>query len=92
MGQEIKEATGLCDSHEHVDPAQQTWRKTAGTGTGIHAGRGEDEAMPVVRGGAAHCAAGVSGVQVHWEGAGLNHTSRAARAAIRAEPVRGRHG
>ena len=48
--------------------------------------------MPVVRGQSAHGAAGVQQVQVHWEGGRDGHTPRAARAAIRAEPVRGGHG
>lgn len=75
--------------HEHVEPARQTRRTSTGTATGIHAGRGEDEDMSIVRGRTAHCTAGVHGVQIHWEGARLNHTPRAARAAIRAEPIRG---
>lgn len=48
--------------------------------------------MSVMWGGAAHCAASVSCVPVRWEGGGLGHTPRAARTAIWAEPVRGRHG
>lgn len=89
--EESKEETGLCDSHEHVPPAPQSLR-TSGSGgasTGTRCGKKD---MPVMRGGTTHCAAGVSGVQVRWEGAGLNHTPRAVRAAIWAEPVRGRHG
>lgn len=94
MEEEIKEEVGMCDSHEDVPPAPQSLRTRgsgrAGAATGVrHREQGD---MPVVRGGTAHCAAGVPGVQVHWEGAGFDHTPRAARAAIWAEPVRGRHG
>ena len=76
------------DSHEHVPPSWQTSCTPAGAATGIRHCR---EDVPVVRHGTAHCAASVSCVQVRWAGGRLNHTSRAARAAVRAEPVRARH-